>query len=154
MKKTLSGEGFTLLELLLVMLIMAMILGSGAAAFYKLRNRSEFNGATASIRAGIALAHQRAVTMRERVGVQITNDARSMWYIVTNNVGRLGETNYLPTGVRLISAPSTIVFYPGVNRPDSDPPGTNCVVIAHKTISGTNVITVYNLTGLFDVEER
>lgn len=155
MKTAAPRRAFTLIELLVVMLIIAMILGSGAAAFFKLRDRSEVRGATASIRAGLALAHQRSVTMRERVGVSFSAvGAIPAWFIVTNSIGRLGETNYLPSGIRFVSPPVPIVFYPGTDRPESDPPGTSCVVIAHRTMAGTNVITVYNLTGLFDVEEK
>ena len=152
MNKALSMKAFTLIELLLVMLIMALILASGVAGFIKIRDRQELRGGTTSIRQSMGLAHQHAVTKRERVYIAFSAVGASPgWFKIANNVGLIGETNYMPPGVRLFPPPTNIWFYPGGNV---DNPGTNCVVLTHKTVPGTNVITVYNLTGLVDVEEK
>lgn len=145
---------FTLIELLIVIFIMVLIMSASVVSYFKMRSTGEMRGAANRIKAGLALARQRAVMMREVVRVNfvadaIINQVANSCFYITSDVGWFGETNFLPAGVRITSPNQTITFYPSGN---SRMAGTQTIVINHRTTPQTVTIMVYNLTGLVDIQ--
>ena len=158
------SSGFTLLELMTVIAIMAIIMGSASVAIVGIRRGAEMRSAVSSLRATIGLARQQAVTKRERVFITfLPPDGQN--YVVSNTVRRIGEQTgyYLPRGVKIVEVlcnppvppaqwfPLTIRFSPtgGSGSAQSNPPFR----IAEVTGSQTNEFTIFSLTGLVRVRE-
>lgn len=100
-------NGFTLLELIAVMAIMSIILGTGIGVFYGFGRGARMRGSVNNLRAAIGLARQQAImknTTLELVFGRTDDDA--YYYYVTNTVEhfQMGEKRFLPPGVGLTVA--------------------------------------------------
>jgi type II secretory pathway pseudopilin PulG len=76
-KNNSAKEGFTLLELLAVMLIMFMLMGMGTVAMKGLIRGSGVSGATSSVRSVLTQARQYAITKEQSVYVVFDKSAGS-----------------------------------------------------------------------------
>ena len=97
--------GFTLLELLTVMAIMALMLSLAMMAFNDMGRGSGFRGATLEFKSALSLARQHAITQRSHSGVVYGNndEGRGFYYMTNAHLGTVGTTNFLVLGIQLAS---------------------------------------------------
>ena len=89
MRRVLKRGGFTLLELLAVMVIMFMLMGMGTVAMKGLIQGSGISGATANVKALLTQARQYAITKEQRVYVIFRKDEAKgkSWMTVCSRYG-------------------------------------------------------------------
>ena len=84
-------SAFTLIEMLVVMALMALMIGIGAASFYGIGGSSALNGAVNEVQGALSLARQQTVMQNSSVNIYFYQDKQSndivyeMWAI-TNKV--------------------------------------------------------------------
>ena len=111
-----ARRGFTVLELLIVMMIAVMIGGLSLGRIHNIMNQQRVNRAMASVRTNVELAF--AMAERNRVPVRVSWDATNLQLDVTDRAGTtvfrradLGQTYGLPSGSVTFS-PSVLEVYP------------------------------------------
>ncbi len=72
-KSVRSRRGFTLMELLTVMIIMALMMSIAAISFFKARQGAEMRGAVRALQTTISLARQQAVVKHTPVSLTLSN---------------------------------------------------------------------------------
>ena len=80
MRRVHRCRGFTLLELLIVMVIVGMMLGAGVAGSFGIGKGARIRGALNNVRSAIALARQQAIVRsgeRERLARSAVDDGVS-----------------------------------------------------------------------------
>lgn len=152
--------GFTLLELLVVMGIMALLMTVGMAGYFGMRRGAEMRSASAMVQTTLMLARQQAVTKRRTVEVQfhttgVTNSIR-VFEIMSGatNVMVHGEV-VLPPGIQYDgAAPGKITFVPMGKAGGTGESSVKLIEKAESKGAKRKVeITVWNLTGLTKVKE-
>ncbi len=88
-------SGFTLIELMVVMLIMAIMMGIAMVGFSDWARGTGMQGASMNVKSSIALARQWAITHRKKTTFLCTDD----YYVISCGVDNVGGTNYLPEGL-------------------------------------------------------
>lgn len=151
-----SGKtAFTLIELLVVMTIIALLTTAGVAAYYGIGKGARVRSALRNFQSTLSLARQRAVLKSQPMTVVI--DADKGCYYVTNRVEgyKIGETIYLPYGVRFYdpqSGKKEITF-----RPNGAAEGIQVVSVAMGALTGNPKesweMRVYPLSGLMKATE-
>lgn len=91
-------RGFTFLELLTVLALMALLLGLVAPTFYRAWERERVRGSLREFSAVLRLARSVAVTERTRIRVFVDLDQGRYWLEGTRRGGRL------PPGTRIAQA--------------------------------------------------
>lgn len=144
-------SGFTLVELLTVMGIMALLMSISAIGFIGMRRGAELRGAVMSVRTTLMLARQQAVTKRQYVDVQFFASGQDSGILVTQ--GNPPVTNsivYLPRGIEYASLPAAIQF-----KPSGGAGGTGTSTVGIREKAGTSnakpqskTITVWLLSGV------
>jgi len=87
-------SAFTLIEMLVVMALMALMIGIGAASFYGIGGSSALNGAVNEVQGALSLARQQTVMQNSSVNIYFYQDENSndivyeMW-AMTNGVSIL-----------------------------------------------------------------
>jgi len=154
MQSTQRQNGFTLLELLAVMAIMAIILASGISAFFGMGKGARMRGTVNNLRSAIGLARQQAIMKNRALDLDFREKDGKFYYYVTNRVEHymVGERHYLPPGVMLSDYPDRITFSPS-GRTDSGTTETIVIVDDLDLASEQWTLTVYGLTGLVAAEE-
>jgi prepilin-type N-terminal cleavage/methylation domain-containing protein len=104
--------GFTLIELMVVMGIMALMMGLSAVGYLGIRRGAELRGATASVRTTLMLARQYAITKRETVDLRFITDSSNRIDVILKRTGKIYKTVPLPQGIEFISPPAMLTFYP------------------------------------------
>jgi prepilin-type N-terminal cleavage/methylation domain-containing protein len=111
-----ARRGFTILELLVVMMIALLVGGLSLGRIHNLMNQQRMSRAVASVRTNVELAF--AMAVRNRKPVRITWDATNLQLDVTDRAGTtvfrragLGQTYGLPSGSVTFS-PSVLEVYP------------------------------------------
>jgi prepilin-type N-terminal cleavage/methylation domain-containing protein len=157
-------QGFTLLELLTVMTIMVLLMGTGVAGYMGIRRGAEMRGAVSSLRTALMLARQEAVTKRTQTVVKFARavppDYLTNSFQIVSGGGSV--TNhplaFLPPAIEFDPSknpcpPPDIRFYP---KGDAGGVGQTTINLIERQNVGkkrqTATITVYNLTGLSTVE--
>ena len=94
-------QGFTLLELLVVMAIMAVILSLAVAAFRDMGRGAGMRGGVMQFKSTLSLARTTAITKRSVSGVVYGNqpDGRAFYYVTNANDGVIGTKTRLPNGI-------------------------------------------------------
>lgn len=111
--------GFTLLELITVMAIVAIMLGAAITSYYGVGESARMAGTLNSIRSTLTLARQRAVLKGQAFEVVFNEEGGKHFYVVSNRVENIqvGEKQYLPAGVGFEAVsgdlPVSIVFRAG-----------------------------------------
>jgi len=95
-------SGFTLLELLVVMAIMAVMLTLAVAAFRDMGRGAGMRGGVLQFKATLSMARHTAITKRGISGVVYGNsvDGRAFYYVTNANDGVIGTESRLPNGIR------------------------------------------------------
>jgi prepilin-type N-terminal cleavage/methylation domain-containing protein len=150
--------GFTLLELLAVMAIMAVIMGSAVVSFYGMGKGSRLRGATNTVRSAMSLARQQAILKGQTLEVQFftTNNVSGyqvsgyrVWNVVEDY--ELGQTAYLPRGVTLSPANKTIEFLP-TGSSNSGGTASSTIVLGQTDGPGTATMKIFHMTGLMKID--
>jgi prepilin-type N-terminal cleavage/methylation domain-containing protein len=146
-----ARAGFTLMELLAVMAIMAVIMGSGIGAYFSMGKTPRIQGAARNLRTAISLARQQAIVKNSPIEMRFykTGDDR-YYYLLTNAVEgfAIGQKQFLPVGTRIGApgVPWTLRFSANGRL---DPLGPT---IAIQDDSETVSVKVYGLTGLVRIQ--
>ena len=147
-------SAFTLLELLTVMAIIAVLLGTTAASFYGMGKGSRMRASVNMLRTTIGLARQEAILKGQPLEMRFEPPSATgqYSYFVTNLIERceVGDRGYLPTGIKIKTLPAPVKFEPagsvGVG-------GTDEIVLQQTDGAGSDLtITIFKLTGLMKVE--
>lgn len=161
--------GFTLLELLTVMGIMAFIMSITVASFYQMRRGIELRSAVTTMRGKIARARENAIFKRTLTRIRIVNKTA---YAMEERSGgayiAIGDSeSVLPPGVTIEfpsgPPPNAPAGYLGTNSPNNvilfDPDGRTDSLIPYRIRLGEAYrsnnkadIVVNGLTGLASVE--
>lgn len=137
-----SRRGFTLLELLVVMGIMAILMSIGTLSFISIRRGAELRGATMTIRTTLMLARQQAVTKRQPISVVFDNGS-NMISVVNQANGQIIRTLYLTPGVEFTGS-QTVDFLPAGGATAA---GKKTITIRERLGNQPQTITVWTLTG-------
>ncbi|MDA0322466.1 MAG: prepilin-type N-terminal cleavage/methylation domain-containing protein [Verrucomicrobia bacterium] len=108
-------RGYTLLELMAVMLIVAIMMGTGFAGYYSAKQGVAMRSAVNTVRNGIASARGTAIARSRTITVVITSNAVHSYYTtgsLTTNVEQT-DGNYLP--------PHVYLYEPGEGPPSDSP---------------------------------
>jgi len=151
-----QNQGFTLIELIAVIAIMALILGVAVTSMVGIRNGSEMRSAVTTVRSSLSLARQYSVLNREKVYFSILSE---QVYVISNCVvgvtnGILGATNSLPPGIKFTTSPFLVTFNPNGGADSA----ITCPITLHEVTEKAGntkdvTITVYGLTGLTKTPE-
>ena len=159
--------GFTLLELLTVMAIIAVLLVTGTASFFGIGKGARMRGAVNTMRTGIGLARQTAILQGQALDVQLfkvdrfsTGHPEDLTYgyrVVRQGTSVvIGQPGYLPRGIKISEAETYgkkwVTFYPagGAGGVSAKIPQTRTL----QQVDGVGApvkLTIYPLTGLLEV---
>lgn len=88
MTRIIQGRrGFTLMELLTVMVIMSIVLATGVVSYVGARRGAELRGAASSLQSAIAMARQHAVTKRRTTAIVFRLEGTTNCYYVFEKIG-------------------------------------------------------------------
>ena len=137
-------NGFTLLEMLVVMGIMVLVMGVGVMGFQGIRRGAEVRGGALTVRTTLMLARQQAVTKRHAIRVVFIQAANSI--TVSVDGGQTIRTLYLTPGVKM-DKDLTIVFTP--SGASTGGGGSDSITISEVPPKGypSKKVTVKRLTG-------
>lgn len=150
-------RGFTLLELLVVVAIMALLMGATTAAYFGLGRGARMRGSINTLRGAIGLIRQEAILKGQVIELHVFEDNGLYGYYATNTTHhyQVGKTGYFPTGVRIdgVGTDSDVKFI------EFQPVGSTGNTTSQSiTLRETGVtpasqatVTVYPLTGLVSV---
>jgi Tfp pilus assembly protein FimT len=114
---TARKSGFTLLELLAVMLIMFLLMGIGTVAMTGLVRGSGMSGAVTNVRSVLTQARQYAITQGQVTYVEFDETDNSMRVYARYRGGGsapVATERFLPSGIQFAggAAPAQVVFRP------------------------------------------
>jgi Tfp pilus assembly protein FimT len=145
-----------LLELLVVLAIMAIIMGSTMASYFAIGQGARIRGAVNTIESSLALARQRTILHQIPLSVVFSNDVSAgtpgtwSYHVEEADTGLvIGEEMYVPPGVEVtgILNGDSITFQPSGGAGEA----TMEITLSETTGTGDWVLTVYGLTGLVKV---
>ena len=153
-------RGFTLLELLTVIAIMAVMMGATTAAYFGLGRGARLRGAVSTLRSSLSLTRQQAILKGQTLTLEFREVSSGsdtyqyeVWYYSDTDSTedhQVGQTGYLPRGISLSPVPRDLEFYP-TGGAGADAPVL--LTLAEIGAAGTTVtLTVYPLTGLMKVD--
>lgn len=110
-------RGFTLAELLAVMLIMVILMGMAVSSFYGMGRGSRMRGAVANFNTVLSLARQYAITRGEPLTVKLVESSSEgeinwRYEILDQDDTMVRPTQYLPPGIRFLSDNNSFTFMP------------------------------------------
>jgi prepilin-type N-terminal cleavage/methylation domain-containing protein len=146
-------RGFTLVEMLTVMLLMAIILMAGVVSWNSVKRGSEMRTAINDVRSSMALARQYAVLKRTVIRIDIPDPAGQGYYITNMAGGSLmrGGFQELPLGVRFGNTAAYQIDF----RPNGGIKGNqsyDLILVDVLNSKNTNVLSVNGLTGIINYE--
>lgn len=152
--RQMGGAGFTLVELLAVLIIMAIMMSMAVVAFFQITHAAGMRASVMNLQSALNLARQNAITYRVRTlftygNMESPTEPLVGYYIITTNGALLGGTNRLNVGVVFTNPTSSSLQFAF----DGSCPGltveTNIMLMERdKGVNAlSNMITVYPLTG-------
>ncbi|MBN1676462.1 MAG: prepilin-type N-terminal cleavage/methylation domain-containing protein [Kiritimatiellae bacterium] len=164
-----TRQGFTLMELLIVMGLMVLLMGLAITTFTHGRAEA-MRGAVINVRSALVFARQQAITQRTPTTLIVGHEeiGRSQimrsFYAVTNGAdGLVMTTNYLPDGIvftNLATSAGRTVYSALTFRPDGSVDGDamgHQFGMTEEYGSAQSVafdFKVLSLTGIVKVQER
>jgi len=148
--------GFTLVELLAVMMLMIMISVASVLSWNQIQRGLEMRTAINDVRSSMALARQYAVLKKTdiKIGFITTNVWCQMYYITNQAGGALlnGGPMQLPLGVRFDPAPLDFIFKPSGSIQNNQ--SVNLVLVEGPSAQVTNntVLRINGLTGIISYD--
>jgi len=138
-------NGFTLVELLVVMGIMILLMGISIMGIMGMRRGAELRGGTMAIRTTLMLARQQAVTKRQTVRVDIS----STNMIVSFTAGGVSTNriiNFTP-GITVTPSTTPLVFVPSGGIGGGSGTATIIIKEVAGVGSGSRTNKIWMLTG-------
>jgi prepilin-type N-terminal cleavage/methylation domain-containing protein len=147
-------QGFTLLELLTVMAIMALVMGMTMASFRGLGRGARLRGAVNTVRSSLSMARQQAVMKGQTVELRFFETDGIYGYRVWNVVEdyELGERIHMPRGIRLLPADTVIRLLPSGGASAGDDPHT-LLTLEETGRAAAIEIKVFHATGLVSIHD-
>jgi len=141
-----SRQGFTVLELLVVMGIMAVLMGISTMSYMGVRRGAELRGAAMTVRTAMMLSRQQAVTKRRPMNVDISSTDSSITVRYGSVSGVQYRKVYLTPGVQFDQNLNLTFLPSGSVAGGAD---TRTIVVKERAGVGTGVktFTVWMLTG-------
>ena len=99
------GNGFTLIELMAVMVIMAIMLSIAVVAFVQIGHAAGMKSSVLNVQSALNLTRQNAITYRTRTTFSYSNLSSDSempvgcFVVTTNNGVLIGQTNRLDIGI-------------------------------------------------------
>lgn len=157
-----APNGFTLLELLVVIGIMVLLMSIAVAGFIGIRRGAEIRGGVMTLRTTLMLARQEAVTKRRNVVVEFKKSGSlsvpDKMNVISVNAGTTMTNNviHLPLGIEFDGGadPASITFRPSGKASGT---GTQSITLIERagavaggTVAtrGTRTVKVWFLTGI------
>lgn len=142
--------GFTLVEMLAVMILMVMIATAGLVTWNGVKRGAEMRTAINDVRASFALARQYAVLKSARIRIAVTNE--QAYHILVVESGQLlrGGPMELPLGVRFAVTPMTVEFKPNGSVQNNQ--NVDVMLVDILNTNNTHVLKLNGLTGIFDYD--
>ena len=146
-----SGKsGFTLVELMAVMVIMAIMMTIAITAWIDIGRGAAMRGAVLDVRSGIEATRQYAVTRRVHTTFTYFNTGnpqRGTFVAMTNGV-LVGTTNYLENGIVFTNPATDTLVFKFDGRCNGLAPRSITLVERDRNVNAfTNVLSVFPLTG-------
>lgn len=104
-------RGFTLLELLFVIIIIAILATISSVSFRKTFNSLQLNNSALELQSFINYLSQRAVVERKNIYLNIDDEKGEYWAMVKNEEKRI-RTFTIPAGIKIETETKQIIFYP------------------------------------------
>ncbi len=145
-----AGGGFTLAELLAVMLIMLLLMSMAVGSFYGMGRGARIRGAVTSFNAALALTRQHAITRGAQMELRMDNrpDGVTAYRTVLDGV-TIRPEQYLPPGMRFVDY-DTLVFLPNGGLEN----GQLRVITIHDEMGENELrFTINGLTGLVTYDD-
>lgn len=139
-------SGFTLVELLVVMGIMALLMGISTFGIIGMRRGAELRGGAMAVRTTLMLARQQAVTKRQNVRVDISS-TNMMVSFTAGGVSTNRTISFSP-GVTVSPSASPLIFVPSGGVGGGSGTATITISELPSIGSGSKVIKVWMLTGV------
>lgn len=157
-----APNGFTLLELLVVIGIMVLLMSIAVAGYIGIRRGAEIRGGVMTLRTTLMLARQDAVTKRRNVTIEFKKSASMIvpdkMNIISVNAGAIITNNviFLPLGIQFDGAsdPASITFKPSGKASGTGSQSITLIeragAVAGSTVTtrGTRTVKVWCLTGI------
>jgi prepilin-type N-terminal cleavage/methylation domain-containing protein len=145
--------GFTLLELLTVMSIIAVLLAAGVASFHGMGRGARMRGSVNMVRSAVGLARQQAILKGQTLEMHFGEQNGAAYYFLTNVVGKyqVGQVQYLPRGIAVNPPNTTLTFLPTGSGTAGSPTTSFSLRQNEGNVAPVNM-TVYNLTGLMKLQ--
>ena len=144
--------GFTLVELLAVMMLMIMISVASVMSWNQIQRGLEMRTAINDVRSSLALARQYAVLKKTEITIGfITTGTYCQVYYITNQAGGgllNGGPLQLPLGVRFDPVPPDIIFKPSGSIKNNQSVDLVLVEGASAQLTNNSVLRVNGLTGI------
>lgn len=152
-----SGAGFTLIELMAVLVITAIMLSISVVAFVQIGHAAGMKASVLSVQSGLNLARQNAITYRTRTTFSYTNlisdsEMPVGCFIVTTNKVVIGQTNRLDIGIVFTNPSNGALTF----TLDGSCDGNDANIMLTERDKGanalSNAITVDSLTGRIKIK--
>lgn len=152
-----ARNGFTIMELLVVIGIMVLLMSLAVAGFIGIRRGAELRGGVMTVRTTMMLARQEAVTKRRNVTVEFKAGTGALdadkLYVISSCAGNILTNSViaLPLGIQFNAAPAPITFKPSGSASGT---GATSIGLIEKqgpvagTLRGTRSVKVWSLTGI------
>ncbi len=150
-------QGFTLAELLAVMLIMVILMGMAVGAFYGMGRGARMRGAVSSFNTTLSLSRQYAITRSQPLTIELIESddtGETVWsynilyYDNGNNEQQLRPTQYLPPGILFVADNNRFTF-----RPDGSLEDGNETIHIEDEDGHRITFKINGLTGMIKIEE-
>jgi prepilin-type N-terminal cleavage/methylation domain-containing protein len=154
-----TNRGFTLIELALVALIIAILVSVSTPLFRRTYYAMQLDETAYNIAKFMHYARAKAISERLRTKITIDGELRKYWLTINTNPrrpeqfehlkGRLGRFYTVPRGIEIESAKSFLIFYPNGRSDDFK------LLLKREEAGGTRikVIEVKKETGEAHVQE-
>lgn len=144
--------GFTLIELMTVMILMLLIATASVVSWNNLKRGNELTTAINDIRSSLALARQYAVLKKTEIRIGFVSTNPQIYFITNNAGGGLlrGALQELPLGTRFAHSPQDVVF-----GPNGAILNNQTMIIALEDVNNTNIsasLRVNGLTGIINYD--
>jgi len=129
-----ARRGFTLMELLTVMVIMVLMMSIAGVSFFQARQGAELRSAVRAVQTTISLARQQAVVKRTKIRLTCASTYMVLEAVRSSATNTAHATKYLPPLITFVS-PATFNF-----NPDGSAEGAISIGLTQQGGSSTTLV--------------